>query len=132
MKGKSRTPQYAVRLVVLIVSAGIIFFGGLRLFVPEGSKLTGTYDAESLLYIAAAPVKYRGSNSCGTANCHEILFKKWSEGAHGARQEQSKCEVCHGPGSLHISDGNNMKKDHRKKIAFPVTICHNKENDNDF
>lgn len=38
MKGKYRTPQYAVHLIVLIVFAGTIFFGGLRLFIPEDRK----------------------------------------------------------------------------------------------
>ena len=97
MKGKNATPKYAIHLVVLIVLAGTIFFVGLRFFVPEGSKLTGSYDAKSLLYIAAAPLEYAGSQSCGATDCHSDLYKKWSEGAHGVRQEQSKCEVCHGP-----------------------------------
>ena len=38
MKGKNKISQYAVRLVVLIVFAGPIFFGGLRLFIPEDRK----------------------------------------------------------------------------------------------
>ena len=102
MTGKPKIPRYAVRLVVLIILAGSIFFGGLQLFVPEGSKLTGSYDAKSLLYIAAAPVSYQGANSCGATGCHEALVKTWSEGAHGARKEQSKCEVCHGPQGEHL------------------------------
>ncbi len=101
MKRKNSAPKYAVRLVVFIVAAGGIFFVGLRLFVPDGSKLTGSYDAQSPLYIASAPVAYHGSSSCGTTDCHELVFKKWSEGAHGARKEQSKCEVCHGPQGEH-------------------------------
>lgn len=101
MQGKPTTPRYAVRLVILIVLAGSLFFGGLQLFVPEGSKLTGSYDAKSLLYIAAAPVSYQGANSCGATDCHAALVKTWSEGAHGARKEQSKCEVCHGPQGKH-------------------------------
>lgn len=110
MKGKGNPPRYAVRLVILIVFAGVIFFGGLQLFVPEGSKLTGSYDAASLKYIAAAPVSYQGSASCGAANCHETLFKTWSAGAHGAKQEQSKCEVCHGPQGTHPAKGNTLQK----------------------
>ena len=110
MKGKYKIPQYAVRLVVLIVLAGTTFFVGLRFFVPEGSKLTGSYDAASLLYIAAAPVEYRGSKSCGTTDCHSLLFKKWSEGAHGARKEQSKCEVCHGPQGGHPEKDKKLQK----------------------
>ena len=110
MKGKYRTPHYAVRLVVLIALAATIFFGGLRFFVPEGSKLTGSYDAGSLLYIASAPVSYRGSNSCGATDCHSLLFKEWSEGAHGARKEQSKCEVCHGPQGAHPEKENKLLK----------------------
>jgi len=38
MNGKGRVPRYAVRLFVLSVSAGTIFFGGLRLFIPEERK----------------------------------------------------------------------------------------------
>lgn len=38
MKGKNKTSQYAVRLGVLIVFAGTIFFGGLQLFVPQDRK----------------------------------------------------------------------------------------------
>jgi cytochrome c553 len=110
MKGKHGTPHYAVRLVVLILLAGITFFVGLRFFVPEGSKLTGSYDAESLLYIASAPVEYAGSKSCGASSCHESLFKKWAKGAHGARDEQSKCEACHGPQGKHPIEGNKLPK----------------------
>jgi len=110
MKGKRRTPQYAVRLIVLIVLAGTVFFGGLRFFVPEGSRLTGSYDAASVLYIASAPLEYAGSDSCGTTGCHESLFKKWSEGAHGARKEQSKCEVCHGPQGGHPGTDKKLLK----------------------
>ena len=38
MKGKNKVPQYAARLVVLIVFARTVFFGGLRLFIPEDRK----------------------------------------------------------------------------------------------
>lgn len=110
MKGKYKTPRYAIHLIVLIVLAGTVFFVGLRFFVPEGSKLTGTYDAKSLLYIAAAPGQYAGSKSCGATNCHSALFKKWSEGAHGVQQEQSKCEVCHGPQGAHPDKVKKLPK----------------------
>ena len=110
MKGKQRTPHYGVRLVVLILIGGFTFFIGLRFFVPEGSKLTGSYDAESLLYIASAPVEYAGSKSCGNTSCHESLFKTWSEGAHGAKEEQSKCEACHGPQGKHPEKNSKLPK----------------------
>ena len=38
MKVNNRVPQYAVRLVDLIVFAGTVFFVGLRLFIPEDRK----------------------------------------------------------------------------------------------
>jgi cytochrome c553 len=110
MRGKYGTPQYAVRLVVLFVFAGVIFFGGLRFFVPEGSKLTGSYDAQSLRYIASAPVSYAGPKSCGATSCHVALFNKWSGGAHGAREEKSKCEVCHGPQGKHPEQDHKLLK----------------------
>lgn len=110
MTGEGKTPKYAVRLIILVIFAGIVFFGGLQLFVPEGSRLTGSYDAKSLKYIASAPVSYAGSESCGTNGCHETLYKKWAEGAHGARAEKSKCEVCHGPQGDHPAKQNKMVK----------------------
>jgi cytochrome c553 len=110
MTGEGKTPKYAVRLVVLIIFAGIVFFGGLQFFVPEGSKLTGSYDAKSLKYIASAPVSYAGSESCGTSGCHEALFNTWVQGAHGARAEKSKCEVCHGPQGNHPEQQNKLVK----------------------
>ena len=67
-KGKLRTPRYAIHLLALIVTAATVFFVGLRFFVPEGSKLTGSYDAKSLLYIADAPVAYADSASCGASS----------------------------------------------------------------
>jgi len=94
-------PRYAVRLVSLIIIGAVVFFGGLNLFVPEGSKLTGSYDAKSLLYIASAPVAYGGSDSCGATSCHEDQYNIWSQGAHGIKKEQSKCEICHGPLGKH-------------------------------
>ena len=110
MKERRKTPRYAIHLFFFIVSSGIIFFVGLQFFVPAGAKLTGSYDAESLLYIASAPLAYRGSDSCGTSSCHSPIFIKWSGGAHGARKEQSKCEVCHGPQGGHPDNASMLKK----------------------
>lgn len=127
MEGKSKTPKYAVRLVIVLGSAAVIFFGGLQLFVPEGSKLTGSYDAKSLLYIASAPVAYHGSSSCGAEGCHEALFNKWSKGAHGVNKEQSKCEVCHGPQGNHpAQDAKLMKVRGDGDIVQLCLTCHRK------
>lgn len=103
----TKTPKYAIRLAFIFVTAIVLFFAGLQLFVPAGSKATGSYDAKSLQYIAAAPVKYNGSTSCN--NCHSAIFEKWQSGAHGARAEKSNCEVCHGPGGTHPK-GQELKK----------------------
>ena len=108
--GKGNIPKYAVRLIVLCVLGAIVFFGGLQLFIPEGSALTGSYDAASLKYIAAAPVSYAGSESCAGANCHEPIYKKWSAGAHGAGENKSRCEVCHGPQGGHPDNPDKLVK----------------------
>jgi cytochrome c553 len=127
MTGSGRTPRYAVRLVAVLLVFGVVFFGGLRLFIPDGSKLTGSYDAASLLYIAAQPVSYAGSSSCGASNCHESLFNTWSAGAHGARAEQSKCEVCHGPQGNHPEPGNKLQQVRGDgKLVELCLSCHQK------
>ena len=110
MAGEGKTPKYAVRLLVLFVFAVVVFFGGLQLFVPDGSRLTGSYDAASLKYIATHPVSYAGSQSCGTISCHDTLYKEWSEGAHGANENKSKCEVCHGPQGNHPDGQSKIVK----------------------
>jgi len=127
MKGKNGVPRYAVRLLVLLVSVGVVFFTGLHFFVPAGSKLTGSYDAKSLLYIAAAPVSYRGASSCGSTHCHSDIFKQWSAGAHGAHEEQSKCEVCHGPQGEHPNKaGKLLKVRGDGNIVELCLTCHRK------
>lgn len=110
MTRKGKTPAYAIRLLSLLILAAVVFFGGLQLFVPEGSRLTGSYDAASLKYIAAAPVSYASSESCGNVSCHDALYKQWSEGAHGALENKSKCEVCHGPQGDHPSSKGKIAK----------------------
>ena len=111
MQEQGSTPRYAIRLVAVVVIAALVFFLGLRLFVPEGSKLTGSYDAQSLPYIAAAPLAYASnSQSCGSVNCHSTVYETWAKGAHGARQEQSKCEVCHGPQGDHPKQTKKLPK----------------------
>lgn len=127
MTDKNKTPKYAIHLLVLIVLGGTVFFVGLRFFVPEGSKLTGSYDAASLLYIADAPVQYADSASCGTANCHSALYKTWSEGAHGAREDQSQCEVCHGPQGRHPEEVKKLPKVRGEDdIVELCLLCHRK------
>ena len=127
MNNNNRTPQYAVRLLVLIVLAGVLFFGGLQLFVPEGSKLTGSYDAAHLKYIADQPVSYAGSESCGASGCHEELYKTWAEGAHGARDEKSKCETCHGPQGKHPDEPVKLMKVRGDgDLVELCLVCHRK------
>jgi len=126
MSGKGKTPKYAVRLVILLVTAITLFFTGLQFLVPAGSRLTGSYDAKSLLYIADAPEQYAGSQSCGANNCHADIYKTWSEGAHGAKQEQSKCEVCHGPQGTHPQQDKLQKVRGDGNVVELCLTCHRK------
>jgi len=127
MSGKGKTPKYAVRLVIVLLSTVILFFVGLQFLVPGGSRLTGSYDAKSLLYIAAQPVQYAGSQSCGAGNCHTDVYKTWLAGAHGVKQEQSKCEVCHGPQGTHPEKGAKMQKVRGDGNVVELCLtCHHK------
>ena len=50
MKGKGKLPQYAVPLIVLILFARAMLFGGLRLFISEGRN-TQTYALVIIKYL---------------------------------------------------------------------------------
>lgn len=125
MTGSGKTPKYAIRLVALFIIGAIVFFGGLQLFVPDGSKVTGSYDAASLKYIAQQPVSYANSESCGNTSCHEDLYKTWAAGAHGANENKSKCEVCHGPQGNHPNNQAKLVKVRGDGNAVELCLsCH--------
>lgn len=58
----------------------------------------------------AAAASAVGAETCAT--CHEDLAKQFTRSIHGAiaafetRTEHSKCEACHGAGSLHADSGD--------------------------
>ena len=38
-----------------------------------------------------------GAEAC--ADCHDVQFESWADGAHAKRTPPLDCEDCHGPGS---------------------------------
>lgn len=109
--------------VVLVIGMLILKF----LLTPDSWREHGPYRGAALGEIANQQMKYFGDNDC--LMCHDSIAEMYIKGPHSTVQ----CEVCHGPGYLHIddqdeyhmeipSDNNLCLKCHRYNSAKPKNI----------
>ncbi|MCX8043886.1 MAG: cytochrome c family protein [Desulfobacterota bacterium] len=112
---------HILRLVVVLILVGVIFFAVRSIMVPEDFGTQGSY---SYGYFRAAseqeqkelvPV-FRGSEKC--KGCHDAQYNTWAQGKHYS----VACETCHGSWHAH----NNNTKDAMIKDNSPdaCMLCH--------
>jgi hypothetical protein len=90
-------PQLKTLLPLLAVFI-CLFLVARHFLIPESFGKYGHYRANSMDEIAAIPTHYVGKEVC--ADCHDTEAAKLASDLH----KGLTCEVCHGPGSLHIED----------------------------
>lgn len=84
-------------LSVFIVFVGIMI--GLKfLLTPESWREYGPYRGNAITEIADQEAKYVQTETC--AMCHDSIAELKDRGLHISIQ----CEICHGPGYLHVED----------------------------
>ena len=110
-------PIQVKRLLMLFSVLIVLFFVVRHFLVPDTFGQYGHYRGAALGEIASHPTKYMGNGSC--IECHEDEGTLLVEGPH----EVLKCEVCHGPGYLHI-DNPDENKLHKPRERADCARCH--------
>lgn len=110
-------PQLKTLLPLLFLFI-MIFLITRHFLIPESFGKYGYYRADSMEEIAALPIVYVGKSVC--VDCHDDESKKLSSDLHSGLS----CEVCHGPGSLHIDDPDKNKPE-KSGSRETCGRCHN-------
>lgn len=79
---------FALAIVALVVSR--------QMLVPKSFGKYGHYRADAVGEVAAQEMVYVGAIVC--AECHDDIYEQKLESNH----KGVTCEVCHGPGAMHI------------------------------
>lgn len=115
-----------------VAQAVHLFFVTVLLFTASAwAKQNATPAQNQQAKPAAAPVvagdttgaTYVGADTCKT--CHEDIYNKsFANTPHAALLKEGKhgCEDCHGPGSLHVEGGGDIKKIISFKALSPAQV----------
>jgi cytochrome c553 len=89
-------PKHIVRLLLLLVAAGVVALGAIKFLTVDSFYQYGHYRGNSVAELASDKPNYKGVAYC--QSCHAERVTQWSKGAHN-RADAGKivmCEVCHG------------------------------------
>lgn len=120
MTPSPRTHIYRL-LIALVVLIGV-FIGIRALAIPDSWDSKRWFRQDSLNDVAQLPLRFAGNGSCGGAGCHEKSMRhleKMAALATGQHQGLA-CEVCHGPLSDHVKDGEKIAP---AKVNVANTLC---------
>lgn len=88
------------------------------LLTPDSWREFGAYRGNALTEIADQKAKYVQMEDC--AMCHDSIAELKNSGMHTTLQ----CEICHGPGYMHIEDeANQMDIPEGRNYCL---VCHTK------
>lgn len=112
-------PQQINRLLIVfsIVIGGFLL---LRLALkPDSFGELGHYRSLAIPENKDKPIKYVEEHTCN--ECHDDMVNEKKEGPH----VNLKCEICHGPGYLHVEEPGENKPIIPKERK-DCGICHKK------
>ncbi len=129
-------PKHIVRLVLLLVTAGVLAYAGKQFLTVDSFYRFGHYRGNSVADIASDRPKFRTPETC--KECHAAKYTEWSKGVHNnpAVGKVVKCEVCHGAAGGRDknpnSDISSIGTDHPNKLKLDIpsdtvklcTLCH--------
>ncbi len=104
----------------LVIIFALILSGWLALrqkLVPATFGDAGHYRLTAIDEIEALPVSYLGQSIC--TECHDDINEHKSASYH----RDLSCEICHGPGALHLEDPETHPLKAPKERSL-CTVCH--------
>jgi predicted CXXCH cytochrome family protein len=104
--------SHIYRLVLILIIGSVGFFWGKSLFVPDSWDFDRFYRVDALEELKHQPMRHGGNDSCAAAchadqlqSSHQERFDALARGKH----KGLACENCHGPLSLHASEGKKTQ-----------------------
>lgn len=108
-----------------VFRAGFLFVVGVLTLVvlryvlqPDTWGEFGPYRGESVREYRALPVQYGGVDGC--AECHDDHVEMHRAGLH----QPVSCELCHGPVTQHIADGEHIAEMPIRRSSATCLRCH--------
>jgi hypothetical protein len=95
-------PQLKTLIPLFLLFIGL-FLVARHFLVPESFGQYGHYRGNSIKENAGRSVNYSGKIAC--VECHTDINDKLSSDKHAGLS----CEVCHGPGAMHILNPDSAK-----------------------
>ncbi|NOX35114.1 MAG: hypothetical protein GXP56_15540 [Deltaproteobacteria bacterium] len=119
--------SYRMRLLIVLISIGVLAGGGLvvkRLLIPDSFGVYGPYRADAIVEAALVPIRHGTNASCFKCHPYEANIHK------NGRHHTISCEFCHGTYADHVKNGKKtgtlpVKKG--KEITTLCLRCHNTE-----
>ncbi len=129
-------PRHIVRLILIMVSFGVLAYGAKQFFTVDSFYQYEHYRGNSVADIASDKPKYKGTAYC--ASCHAAQIAEWSNGVHNRPDigKIVKCETCHSAGGARdvrgMFENSSTGPDHPKNLKMVVptdtrqlcTLCH--------
>jgi len=110
-------PDQVKRLIIIFVLLAAGWLALRHRLVPETFGKAGFYRSAAVDSIVALPISYVGHEVC--EGCHTDIAELKSASYH----RDLSCEICHGPGAMHLEDPSTVKLKPPKERSL-CTVCH--------
>ncbi|OGD23127.1 MAG: hypothetical protein A2W03_11750 [Candidatus Aminicenantes bacterium RBG_16_63_16] len=110
-------PDQIKRLAIPVALVIVGFIVMRHFLVPADFGLYGRYRAGAVDETVSRVTKYAGHKAC--AECHDDIVAVKDKSYHRGLE----CEVCHGPGALHIKDSGGSRLSAPKDRGY-CPLCH--------
>ncbi|WP_300455864.1 hypothetical protein [Desulfobacula sp.] len=119
--------SYRLRLLIVLISLGVLTGGGLllkHLLLPDSFGVYGPYRANAIAEAALVPIRHGTNASCFKCHAYEAGIHKTG------RHQTISCEFCHGTYMDHVENGRKigtLPVKREKQITTLCLRCHNTE-----
>jgi predicted CXXCH cytochrome family protein len=110
--------KHVVRAFLALIVLLIALVLGRQFLVPDSWGRSGWYRADNVTEQRAFPLRHGGNASCG--ECHDDILAELTDAGHAG----VRCEGCHAPLALHVSDGDKIADMPVRRETSLCVRCH--------